>query len=199
MMMINEARNYLSYLKASSGLNNDQLIDMINEYNKCLATDKTDDAMEWGFLYLPQTSEKVGILGNFSKILDNVYITLVGNKYVFCCNTEASMLEKYNSLMTTGVIKKDDDKRYNDLVKLECFLFMKKVITNKCLEIIRIGVDVDTRDEYERLCHRFNIRSWERYEASGSTLHFTPPNKSIFKTKIAITFNIFNTNYTRVR
>jgi len=192
MMMINETKNYLSHLKSSSGLSNAELIEMIDEYNKCLTRDNTDDATEWGFVYLPY--KKVGILGNFSKILDIVYITLVENKYVFCCNTETTMIEKYNTLMTNGFIEKDDDTRYNDLVKLECFLFMKRIITNKCLKFIQKGVEINTMMVYEKLCNRFNIVDDNYIWCLGicNNSNYRPPNKSIFKTKVSLSTKIFN-------
>ena len=200
MMTINETKNYLNCLKSRSGLSNDDLIKMIDKYNKCLARDKTDDADEWGFVN--------GNIGNFSGIIDRTYTILVLNKHIFCCNTESCSLTNYQYLMENihvsnffphGIImksfKNNEDKRYNDLVKLECFLYTELALTHNKLEYVKFGRDVGVEEEvYNKLCDKYNVeyRDWCWTRAYGTDDNYTPPNKSIFKTKVSLSTKIFN-------
>ena len=140
------------------------------------------------------THSGVGLLGNFSKIVDIVYTILVEQKYVFCCDTLQQVENKYDYLMKNKFINRDEDSRYNDLVKLECFLFMKRIMNHSCIEFIEKNVEIQDEYKYKDLCHRFELSDdnyrWckGRGESNGN---YRPPNKSIFRKKVSLSHSIF--------
>ena len=195
MMKLTEVRSHLECLKSSSGLTGDELSQIVIEYNKLIEWDNSDNADMWGFVYLSHL--KVGKMGNFSKIMDIVYCVLVEKKHIFCCDTEESALVRYNAILSSSVggITRDTDKRYNDLVKLECFLFMKRIMKHKLLVFIEKNVAIKSKSTHKSICEKFNIMphhyDWFRGLAYESNGNYLPPNKSIFKTKVSMSPKIF--------